>query len=141
MSRSTRGAALPLALVAVLVMQGLIAVAMVATITDVRLAADTRLGIEGEVIVASALADARVGRAAALQALVPGDVIAWGLTGGGSGWRTRADAERTGPLVLLRARAEFVAPNGTVRAARDATLVLGYNAADTLLVLRGRSRF
>lgn len=141
MNRPTRGAALPLALVAVLLMQCLIAVAMTATVTDVRLAGDVRLGIEADLVVASALADARIDQAAAMHALIPGDVVVWSWIGGASGWRTRTTAERTGPLVLLHAHAEYLTPSGTVRAARDATLVLGYNTSDTLQVLRGRSRF
>lgn len=141
MTRSTRGAALPLVLVAVLLMQCLIAVAMTATVTDVRLAADARFGVEGDLVVASALADARINEAAALQALIPGEVLAWAWVGGGNGWRTAATAERTGQLVLVHARAEYLTQSGVVHAARDATLVLGYNASDTLRVLRGRSRF
>ena len=140
MIRRRRGAALLLALVAVVVLHGLAAVALWAAMSDLRTVTGVRLGVEGELAAASALAVARVHHAPALDALLPGERLAF-LPMDIAAWRVNLEAERFDAVVALRASAAFRTAADSLLGARRLTLVMARDATDTLRVLRGRSRF
>jgi hypothetical protein len=127
-------------LVLVLLLEGLCALAAISTLARVRLASDERLEVEGWLVAASALAEARVTHEADLRALIDGQRLAFGWTVGGNGWRWRADVTRTGALVRLVVTAEQRGAGGGLRAGRRFTLLLHRSPSDTVQVLAHRAR-
>jgi hypothetical protein len=138
---SARGIALPMVLVASLLVESLTLVALRAAIVQVRLAADERARIEGQLIVSSALATARAAYRADLDSLADGSVVNWPVTWRADGWSWHAEAVRTGSLIRLVAMALHRSADGAVFAAHRASLLLARDTADTVRVLGRRSRF
>lgn len=137
---SRRGVALPMVLVLVLLLEGLGALAAMATLARVRLAGDDRLAAEGWLVTASALAEVREAHQGDLQALADGHRLAYDWTMRADGWRWRADLIREGELVRLLATAERRGAGGELRASRRLTLLFGHLPSDTVLVLAHRAR-
>jgi hypothetical protein len=135
-----RGAALPLALVVAVFLHAVVAVALWAALADLRLVAGVRFGIDGEIVVSSALAASRVGSASIIDGLLPGESVPLPVIAN-AGWTVRVTAMRVDSLVFLRARAEFRSAGDSLLGARSGTLVLAHDSSDTVRVLRGRSRF
>ena len=123
-----------------LLLQGLGALAVIATITRVRLAGDERLATEGWLVAASALAEVRISRRAEIGGLADGQRLAVDWTLRPDGWRWRADMVRTGVLIRLVATAERRGPGGALRAGRRLTLLLSRTPSDTVRVLEHRAR-
>jgi hypothetical protein len=138
---TTRGIALPMVLVAALLIESLTLVALRAAIVQVRLAADARARIEGQLVVASALATARAAHRADLDTLGDGSVVHWSVVLRPDGWSWQAEATRSGSLIRLAAVAERRSSDGSVLAARRASLLLARGTADTVRVLGRRPRF
>jgi hypothetical protein len=124
----------------VLLLEGLCALAAIATLSRVRLAGDDRLAVEGWLVGASALADARVTHHAELGGLADGERLSLGWTGRTDGWQWRADMARTGALVELAVTVERRNGQGELRAARRFTLLLHHLPSDTVQVLAHRAR-
>ena len=137
----TAGFALALALVAVLLLEGFAAVALLAASARIRLANDARIAVEGDLLVASELAEARVGADTAIRQLPDGGRADFPARARGRGWTVRSWAVRRGSLALVTAEATVRGPNGVVIGARQATLLLGFAGADTIRVSGDRSRF
>ena len=127
-------------LVLVLLLEGLGALAVIATIARVRLAGDDRLAVEGWLVAASALAEVRVSRQTDLAGLADGQRLAYGWTVRSDGWRWRADLVREGALVRLVATAERRDAGDALRAGRRLTLLLYHSPSDTVQVLAHRAR-
>ena len=140
MTAGRRGAALPLALVVTVLLHALVAVALWAALADLRIVAGVRLGVDGEIVTASALATARISSASTIEALLPGETVQLPSIAS-AGWTVRVDAMRIDALVFLHARAEFRSVGDSLLGSRSATLVLAHDSSDTVRVLRGRSRF
>lgn len=126
--------------VLVLLLEGLCAVAAVATLTRVRLASDDRLAVEGWLVAASAVAEARVTHEAALRGLADGQQLAFGWTLRADGWRSRTDLNRAGALIQLVVTVERRTAEGEIRAGRRFTLLLQHSPSDTVQVLAHRAR-
>jgi len=124
----------------VLVLEGLCALAAMATLARVRLAGDDRLAVEGWLVAASALAEERVARQGDLRELADGQRLASGWTSRADGWRWRTDLVRTGALVQLVVTAERRNDLGELRAGRRFTLLLHHLPSDTVQVLAHRAR-
>lgn len=137
---SRHGVSLAMMLALLLLLQGLCALAVIATVARVRLAGDERLATEGWLVAASALAEVRVSRQAEIGGLADGQRLAWDWTVRSDGWRWRADVVRTGALVRLVATAERRDPGGALRASRRLTLLLSRTPSDTVQVLDHRAR-
>lgn len=137
---SRRGVSLAMMLVLLLLLQGLCALAVIATIARVRLAGDDRLATEGWLVAASALAEVRVSRQGDIGGLADGQRLAYDWTVRSDGWRWRADVVRAGALVRLVATAERRDPWGALRAGRRLTLLLHRTRSDTVQVLEHRAR-
>lgn len=138
---TTRGIALSMVLVAALLVESLTLVALRAAIVQVRLAADGRARVEGQLVVSSALATARAAWRADLDTLGDGGVMHWSAVRRSDGWSWHAEAVRIGSLIRLVAMAERRSSDGAVFAARRASLLLARDTADTVRVLGRRPRF
>ncbi len=134
---------LPGALGLVVLLEGLAAVALVATTARVRLAADHRLAIEAELAAESALALGRVSQGAALAGIPPGTAAVSLPAAALPGWEVTLEASResAGAPIRLTARVLRRGPDGVPRAARSATLLLAGVSADTANVITQRERF
>jgi hypothetical protein len=128
-------------LVAALLVESLTLVALRAAIVQVRLAADARARVEGQLVVSSTLATARAAYRADLDTLADGGVVHWPAVLRPDGWSWHAEAVRTGSLIRLVAMAERRSSDGAVFAARRASLLLARDTADTVRVLGRRPRF
>ncbi|MES2305563.1 MAG: hypothetical protein V4558_08645 [Gemmatimonadota bacterium] len=140
-TRRDCGFALALALLAVILLGGFAAVALVAASARLRLAGDLRIAIEGDLQAASALAERRVNADSVLVALTDGDRIDFGTAAVGSGWWAHSIAWRTGTLVQLSTEVTLRNDRLQLVGARRATLLIGVVAADTLRVSGYRSRY
>lgn len=136
-----RGAALVMALAALVLLGSLGLVATECALVRGRLAADTRWRTEGEMVAASALASARVAHRADLDTLSDGAVIRFPAVARGDGWSWTVAAGRGGALLRLVVTATRRAADGTPYAARRASLLLARDPADTVRVLARRARF
>jgi hypothetical protein len=139
--RTARGVALVMVLVAAVLIESLTLLALHAAIIHVRLVADERGRVEGQLVASTALATARVAYRADLDTLGDGDVIRWPAVWRSDGWSWHVEAARTGVLIRLIAVAERRSADGRVFAARRASLLLARNTADTVRVLGRRPRF
>lgn len=135
------GVALPMALVLLLLVEGLAILAAIGVRAELRLLGDDRLATEGWLVAATALAESRLTRHDALVALPDGAAVVWGWTARGDGWRWRAEARREGELVRLLVRVERRDAAGGLLAIRRATLLFDRPASDTLRVLAHRARW
>ncbi|MBA2291663.1 MAG: hypothetical protein H0W15_04320 [Gemmatimonadales bacterium] len=140
MTSRRRGVALLLVLGAVVLLQGLVVAALWMAIHDVRAVGAVRLAIEGEMVAATALAETRMSGDSLMRQLGDGvEVMLPDVQRGG--WRVRMTAIRRDSLIGLTAAAELRTSADSLLGAATRTLVLSLGASDTLLVLRGRSRF
>jgi hypothetical protein len=135
------GFALALALVAILLLEGFAAVALLAATARIRLANDARLAVEGDLLVASELAEVRVGADTAIRRLADSGRVDFPVRTRGRGWTVRSWAVRRGSLGLLTAEATVRGQNGVVIGARQATLLLAFGGADTIRVSGDRARY
>lgn len=140
MTSSRKGVALLLVLGAIVLLQGLVVTALWMTVHDVRAVGAVRLAIEGEMVAATALAETRWSGDSILRQL-PADSEVMLPTVQRGGWQVRMTALRRDSLVALTAAAELRTSSDSLIGAATRTLVLALGASDTLLVLRGRSRF
>lgn len=133
--QSRRGVALLFALVVVVLLEGLAALILSATLWRSRLVGAGRATIDGRAVATHALAVVRVQQAGPLAQLADGQTLR--VTGVGPivGWRFAVDAARVGSLVSLRAIAEFRPGAGGHFARQTGTLLLWRRAADTLQVI------
>ena len=137
----THGFALALALVAIVLLEGFAAMALLAASARVRLAGDSRVAVEGDLLVASTLAEARLGADGLLRLLPDGGRIDLPARVRGSGWRVAGWAARQGTLIQLSAEVTLRGRGGALAAARRATLLLSHVSADTVRVSGYRSRY
>jgi hypothetical protein len=135
-----RGVSLAMMLLLVLLLEGLCALAAVATLARARLAGDDRRAVESWLVTASALAELRVGRADSLAAMPDGARVAFGWTLRADGWRWRADLARDGTLIRLEVMTELRNADSSLRASRRGTLLLSHSPSDTVRVLAHRAR-
>lgn len=138
---ATRGVALVMALVVAVLIESLTLLALHAAIIHVRLVADERQRIEGQLVVSTALATARVAYRAALDTMSDGGVLDPPAVTRVDGWSWWAQATRAGAVIRLVAVAERRSADGTVLAAHRASLLLARDSADTVRVLGHRPRF
>lgn len=139
--RGRRGAALLFALWVVILLEGLAALTLGAVVGRLRLVSAARDAVEGRAVATHALAEARITREASYLALVTGDSLAFSVSSPLPAWSVRVTGWRINELLRLRAVATRRAADGTLIAAREATLILGYRGADTLQVIRDRPRW
>ena len=139
--RPTDGFALALALVAIVLLEGFAALALFAAGARQRLASDGRTAVEGDLLVASVLAEARVAEDSVMRMLPDGGRVDFPARRRGTGWTMTSSAIRQGRLILLTAEATLRGPTDLIGGIRRATLLLGFRAADTLRVSGYRSRF
>lgn len=128
-------------LVASVVAESLMLVALQAAMIRVQAANDQRGRIEGQLVAASALATARVGWRRDLDTLSDGGTMFWNPVVRADGWTWRAVVARTGVLLRLVAWAERRASDGGRFALRRTNLLLIRDSADTVRVLGRRARF
>lgn len=133
--RDRRGVALLFALVVVVLLEGLAALALSATLSRSRLVGAGRAAVDGRGVATHALAVTRVQYADTLVALTVGDTLRVTGIGPVDGWRFAVEATRIWNLVVLRALAEFRPGEGGRSARQTATLLLWRGGADTLLVI------
>jgi hypothetical protein len=128
-----------LVIVLVLLVDGAIAVALLAAAAEARLVADERWAIEGELVAKTALAQSRVHFAtgAALPESVP-QVISGTRP---DGWDWSVEAVRHGDLVRLTAVAERHRADGLAVAGSRRTLLLRRLSSDTLQRLSTHASF
>lgn len=138
---ATSGFALALALVAVVLLAGFASLALQAASAQLRLAGDLRLAVEGDLLVAGALAQRRMNAESLMARLIDGGRIDFAAADLGRGWRERSWASRRGPLVQLSAEVTLGGSDRQLLAARRATLLFRVVAADTLRVSGYRSRY
>lgn len=136
-----RGAALLFALWVVILVEGLAALTLAAVVGRLRLVSAARDAVEGRAVATHALAEARMTREASYLALVTGDSLTFPVTSPLATWSVRVTGWRINELLRLRAVATRRAADGTLLAAGEATLILGYRGADTLQVIRDRPRW
>lgn len=136
-----RGASLVLVLAAGALVASLSFVALRAAVICARLTGDLRWRTEGMLVAGTALASAAVGHRADLAALADGG--SWVLTGPPrpDDWWWRIEARRRGALIRLVATARRAASDGSIYAARRASLMLARDPTDTVRVLARRARF
>ena len=139
--RRTDGFALALALVAIVLLEGFAALALFAAGARHRLASDGRVAVEGDLLVASVLAEARVAEDSVMRLLPDGGSTTFAVQRRGDGWTVTSGAARQGRLVQLTAEARWHGPTEVVSGIRRATLLLGFSAADTLRVSGYHSRY
>jgi hypothetical protein len=135
------GVALVLVLAATVLLGSLTLLALHAAAIRVRLAADVRWRIEGEMVASTALAATRIGHRADLDTLTDGATMVLPTTERPDGWSWHAEVARAGALIRIVAFARKQASDGSSRAARRASLMLARDPADTVRVLGGRARF
>jgi len=136
-----RGVALVLVLAATMLLGSLTLLALHAAVIRVRLAADARWRMEGELVASTALAATRIGHAADLDTLADGGTMVLPTTERPDGWSWHAEAARAGSLIRIVVFARRRASDGSSWAARRASLMLARDPADTVRVLGSRARF
>lgn len=136
-----RGLSLVMALVALVLVGWFGAITMAACAVRIRAAADARWRTEGELVVATALASTRVAHRPDLDTLHDGGTITFPAVTRLDDWRWQVQAVRTGALIRLIAQAQRHAADGTLIAARRASLLLVRDSADTVRVLGDHPRF
>ncbi len=127
-------------LVLLLLVEGLATLGAVVTVTRIRLSGDARRSIESWLVAASAVAEARVGQAGALDSMTDGERLPLGMGLRLDGWGWSAEAAREGALVRLEVRVERRDAGGLLQAARRMTLLLDHPPSDTVRVLAHRAR-
>lgn len=136
-----RGAALALALLVVIILEGLAALTLAAAVGRLHLVAAAREAVEGRAVVTQALAETRVNAASALAALGMLDTLLFVGSGPVANWEYRVMARRDGTLLILHAQAIHRAADGAPRAAQQAALLLRWLAADTLQAISYHPRW
>jgi hypothetical protein len=136
-----RGLALVMVLAATVLVGSLALLALHMALIRVDLVSDARWRIEGELVASTALAATRIGRRADLDTLSDGATMILPATDRSDGWSWHAEVSRTGALIRVVALARYRASDGTIRAARRASLMLARDSADTVRVLAQRARF
>jgi hypothetical protein len=136
-----RGVAFVMVLAATVLIGSLTLVALQGALVRSRLVSDARWRAEGAAVVATALATARVAHRADLDTLSDGAVLSLIATTRSDGWSWSASALRSGALIQLSATALRSAADGSIHAARRASLLLSRDPADTVRVLAQRARF
>jgi hypothetical protein len=132
---------LVMALVALVLVGWFGTITMAACAVRIRAAGDARWRSEGELVVATALASTRVAHRPDLDTLHDGSVITFAAVARLDNWRWQTQAVRTGALIRLIALAQRHAADGTLIAARRASLLLLRDSADTVRVLGDHPRF
>lgn len=130
-----------MALAASLLVGSLALLALRAAVVHARLASDTRWQVEATLIASSALASERLSRRALLDTMPDGAMWTAPLVARPDGWTWAAEAVRRGAMIQLTVTARRLAADGTLFAARRASLLLTHNPADTVRVLARRARF
>lgn len=130
-----RGASLVLALMVVVLLEGLAAVTLAAAFNRARLVSASRDVVEGRAVARHALAQVRVTADAALRALADGDSTVVAAASPLPSWQLRVHAVRFGSTLQLRAVALRTTADGHPAAAQQATLLLRRIGADTLRVI------
>jgi hypothetical protein len=138
---SRQGAALLMALVVVILLEGLAALTLAAATSRVHLVAANRDALEGRAVVGHALAAYRIDGDPALHALVDGESLVAAGQSPLPAWQVVMRARRRGGLIVLSAEAVHRDAGGRRRASRRATLLLAYHPADTLQVISTRPRW
>jgi hypothetical protein len=140
MKAAQRGVSLAMVLALVVLLEGLCALAAIATMARVRLAGDERRGVESWLVSASALAETRVAQDSLIAAMADGERVPFGWTVRPDGWRWRADLVRDGLLYRLEVLTEQRDADSLLRASRRRTLLLSRLPSDTVRVLAHRAR-
>lgn len=130
---------LPVALLALLLVEMAAAIALGLAAGEARLVTDRRLVAEAVLAVESAAGQARVAHDSVIARLAPGERIALAVPPVAS-WRTSAVAARpdNAPLAALTVTVWRDDPRGGVLVQRRLTLLLSIESADTALVLDRR---
>jgi hypothetical protein len=136
-----RGVALVMVLAATVLVGSLTLVALQGALVQSRLVSDARWRAEGAAVVATALATVRVAQRADLDTLSDGAVLSVTAVTRADGWTWSASALRSGAVIRVSASALRHAADGSIYAARRASLLLSRNPADTVRVLAQRARF
>ena len=136
-----QGAALIMVLAVLVLVGSLTLVTLRVALIRSRLVADTRWRVEGQLIAATALAATRLAHRAELDTISDGAVLAFPPGVRPDGWTWQAEARRTGVLIRIITFARHTAGDGTIHAARRASLMLARDPADTVRVLARRARF
>lgn len=136
-----RGVAMVMALLANVLVLSFAVLALQAVTSRVRFTADARWRTEGWLVAASGLASVRVAAHGLLDTLSDGTVAQFAPVARGDGWWWNGRAERRGALVRVVVTAYRRGADGAVVAARQATLILARDPADTLRVIGWLPRF
>jgi hypothetical protein len=136
-----RGVALVMALVATMLVGSLTLLALHMAMIRVRLASDARWRVEGQLVASTALAEVRIAHRADLDTLADGATLAFPAIVRPDAWSWYAEVSRVGALIEIVAFARYSASDGSVYAARRASLMLARDPADTVRVLAQRARF
>ena len=136
-----RGAALVMALAASALVGSLALLALGAAVVHSRLVSDTRWQVEAALVASSALANERLSRRALLDTMADGASWTAPQVVRPDGWSWRADAVRRGATIRLAVTVKRLAADGSLFAARRASLLLARSPADTVRVLARRARF
>jgi hypothetical protein len=136
-----RGVALMMVLAATVLIGSLTLVALQAALVESRLVSDAHWRTEGAAVVATGLATVRVAHRADLDTLSDGAALSVAAVTRADAWTWSASAERSGAVIRLSVSALRRATDGSIYAARRASLLLSRNPADTVRVLARRARF
>lgn len=135
------GFALALALMVLLLLEGFAAATVLAVAARARLGGALRISVEGDLALATALAEWRVSQDSLLSALVDGDSVGLRARTGPDGWMLRGTALRRGSVILVIGEATKRDAAARVIGWRRATLLMGVGVADTVRVSGYRSRY
>jgi hypothetical protein len=130
-----------MALVVVILLEGLAALTLGAATSRLQLVDANRDALEGRAVVVHALATYRVHGDAALRMLGDGDSLTTPGSAPLPGWQVVLRAHRRGNLITLAGEGVRRDPQGRRRASRRATLLLAYHPADTLRVISTQPRW
>ena len=128
-------------LAASLLVGSLALLALRAAVIHARLVSDSRWHIEATLIASSALANVRLERHGVFDTLSDGATWTAPASARPNGWSWRAEASRRGPVIRLTVTVDRLAADGSLFAARRASLLLARDPADTVRVLARRARF
>ncbi len=130
-----RGAALLLALLVVILLEGLAALTLSAAFSRARLVSASRDAVEGTAVARHVLAEARVHGEAAVGALADADSVQLVMASPLPAWRAHVEVRRLGAWLRLQATATRAAADGRAAARQSATLLMRRIGADTLRVI------
>jgi hypothetical protein len=136
-----RGASLVVVLAASLLAGSLVLVALRSAVVHARVVADARWHTEAILVASAALAEVRVADRTVFDTLPDGTTWTKPDVDRPDGWSWHVEANRHGAIVQLTVAVRRLAADGTVFAARRASLLLVRNPADTVRVLGRRARF